>query len=268
MSIIAHISDLHFGTVKAELAQGLLTSLHEVEPDLVVVSGDLTQRARSRQFHAAKTYLDSLPCPCLVVPGNHDVPLYHVLHRFFQRLAKYQQYISQDLQPSFQTRELAVLGVNTARSLTWKNGRVSVEQMQAAQTYFCNVPNTLVKVLVTHHPFLPPPEQQRKTLVGRAKRVLQTIEQCHLDLLLAGHFHMSYAGGTHVVYTMIDHSILVIQAGTALSSRVRDERNAYNVITTHPNHVVQLSVRMWDDRQFVEVRNERYSRQQGQWQVE
>src|SRR5438045_8810323 len=147
MPVIAHISDLHFGTEDPAIAQGLLEDLAQVQPNLVVNSGDLTQRARVRQFIAARTFLDRIPFPQLTVPGNHDIPLYDMTRRFLAPLARYRRYIAKDLCPMFQTEQLAVMGVNTARSFTWKNGRISLDQIGQIRSAFCAVPFALFKSL-------------------------------------------------------------------------------------------------------------------------
>src|ERR1700704_802293 len=129
MRTLVHLSDLHFGRVDEQLIGPLIAAVTEANPDLVAVSGDLTQRARSHQFREARAFLDSLPKPQIVVPGNHDVPLHNVLTRFLQPLHKYRRYITDDLQPFYHDKEIAVLGVSTARSLTIKGGRISAEQV-------------------------------------------------------------------------------------------------------------------------------------------
>src|SRR5213593_2266921 len=129
MRTLVHLSDLHFGRVDEQIIEPLISAVTQINPDLVAVSGDLTQRARSQQFREARAFLDALPQPQIVVPGNHDVPLHNVFSRFLQPLAKYRRYISEDLQPFFQDEEIAVLGVNTARSLTLKGGRINEEQV-------------------------------------------------------------------------------------------------------------------------------------------
>lgn len=258
MRTLAHISDIHFGAIDLDIAQSLLQSLTRLQPDLVVVSGDLTQRARSRQFRAARRYLDTIPFPKIIVPGNHDIPLYNIYRRFQKPLKKYQRYITGDMAPFFEDQELAALGVNTARSLTFKNGRVSVKQMHIIARKMCAVSDEKFKILVTHHPFLPPPDFPREPLVGRARRTLKTIKRCRVDLLLSGHFHQSYAGGTHAVHTMLRHSVLVIQAGTATSVRLRHhEKNAYNVVRIRPK-IVDLTVQRWNGRHFESEQPEQY----------
>jgi len=127
MRTLVHLSDLHFGRVDPALVEPLIQLVGRIRPDVVVVSGDLTQRARTEQFKEARRFLDSLPAPQIVVPGNHDVPLHNVVSRFLQPLDKYRRYITDDLEPFYVDDAIAVLGINTARSLTIKRGRVSYE---------------------------------------------------------------------------------------------------------------------------------------------
>src|SRR6187402_2459661 len=129
MRTLVHLSDLHFGRVDPILLDPLRELIERLAPDVVVVSGDLTQRAKSEQFVAAKEWLDTLPGPQIIVPGNHDISLYNVFRRFVQPLTRYKRYITDDLDPMYVDEEIAVLGVNTARSLTFKDGRVNKEQI-------------------------------------------------------------------------------------------------------------------------------------------
>ena len=115
----------------------MIEHVAQLKPDLVVVSGDLTQRARIEQFKEARRFLDSLPSPQIVVPGNHDVPLYDVLSRFARPLARYRRYITEDLEPFYADDEIAVLGLNTARSLTIKGGRINEAQFARARGRLC-----------------------------------------------------------------------------------------------------------------------------------
>src|ERR1051325_5294938 len=126
---LAHLSDLHFGRVEPAVLEALRRRLRALAPDVVAVSGDLTQRARARQFREARAFLDSLPRPQVVVPGNHDVPLYNVFARFVAPLAGYRRVIGEDVEPGFVDDEIAVLGINTARSFVLKGGRVSESQL-------------------------------------------------------------------------------------------------------------------------------------------
>ncbi len=269
MKTLAHVSDLHFGTEDRGIAESLLSDLREFSPALVVVSGDLTQRARRAQFRAARDYLKRIPFPQLIIPGNHDVPLYDFLRRFLSPLGRYRHYITPDLNPWHRDNELAVLGINTARSLTWKSGRISLEQIQEIQRRCGPIPNACFKVVVTHHPFIPPPGEEGAgiDLVGRATQALKVLDECAVDLLLAGHLHHGYTGDVRTYYPATQRSIVVAQAGTAISKRLRFEPNAYNRITLHTEHIL-IAVRVWNGHRFEDATHTSYRLRDSEWRLE
>ena len=230
MRTLVHLSDLHFGRVDAALIAPLTALIGEIAPDVLVVSGDLTQRAKSAEFIAARAFLDTLPAPQIVVPGNHDISLHNLLDRFLRPLAKFTRHISSDLEPFYLDTEIAVAGVNTARSLTIKDGRINAQQMARLRERLAQVPPEVVKVIVTHHPFDLPHAYDDDELVGRADAALQTFASCGADLLLAGHLHASHAGTTAARYRIDGYAALAVQAGTATSTRGRGETNSFNVI--------------------------------------
>lgn len=267
MKTIAHISDLHFGTEDPVVAEELVATLQRERPSLVIVSGDLTQRARRAQFAAARDYLARLPSPLLVIPGNHDVPLYDVARRFLSPLGRYQRYISADVNPVYRDDELFVAGLNTARSLTWKNGRISCEQIDRLREVLATVGETF-KIVVTHHPFIPPPVSDGAgiDLVGRAVQALDVLDHFKVDLLLAGHLHHGYAGDTRTHYPAAKHSIIAAQAGTAISRRLRREPNAYNAIEIEETKL-SIDVRVWNGRSFESRQRTRYTLRADEWVV-
>ena len=264
MNTLAHISDLHFGAESPSVVEGLLEDLATVEPSLVVVSGDLTQRARRSEFVAARLFLDRIRVPKLVVPGNHDIPLFDVVRRFVRPLARFRRYIDMEVDPFFSTEAMAVLGLNTARSNTWKDGRLSPAQIDGLRRRFCPLPPQVLKVLVTHHPFLPPPGDPTPPLVGRAALALQAAEACGVDLVLAGHLHHGYTGDIRTHHVGIRRAILVAQAGTATSHRLRNEANSYNVIRTSSGRL-GFSLRLWDGKAFREARLAEYTKSDSDW---
>jgi 3',5'-cyclic AMP phosphodiesterase CpdA len=230
----------------------------------VIVSGDLTQRARRGQFIAAREYLDRLPRPQLVVPGNHDVPLYDVGRRFLAPLRRYCRFITAELDPAFIDDEIAVVGINTARSFTWKNGRISVEQIEALHTRLRAV-GRQVKIVVTHHPFLPPPGDVGIDLVGRAARAVAVLDACNVDLLLAGHLHQGYAGDIRTHYPAARRAMIAVQAGTAISQRRRQgEANAYNLLSIERTHIT-IEIRAWNGTAFARLRRTSYDRLDDGW---
>lgn len=231
MRTIAHISDVHFGEADLAIANRLVESINDASPDLLVVSGDLTQRARSKQFVQARIFLDRLPKPQIVIPGNHDVPLYNVYDRFVNPLEKYKQYITKDLQPFYGDAEMAVIGINTARSLTIKGGRISATQVAGIRLKMGPLHDKIMKIVVTHHPFDLPEGFDEDDIVGNAEEAMAAISECGADVFLSGHLHVSHIVNSARRYKMKNgRSALIIQAGTAASTRERGEQNSFNLI--------------------------------------
>jgi len=269
MRTIAHISDIHFGRTDPKVVEGLAKDLAKREPTVLVVSGDFTQRARERQYQAAAGYLRRLPRPQLVVPGNHDIPLFDLVRRFFFPLERYRRLITADLRPVYQDEELFVLGINTARSFTHKSGWISEEQLLDVKTRVCEQPDNVFKVVVTHHPFIPPPRDPRADVIRRGARYIDEMEDCGVDMLLAGHLHLAYHDDLRAHYKAAKRSILSVQAGTATSTRRRGEPNAYNWITVSPGSegLCTVAVRAWNAKAgyFEESLVTRYNRVNGEW---
>lgn len=247
MRTIAHLSDLHFGRVDAALLKPLADFLGRARPDLLVVSGDLTQRAKSAEFMAARSFLDTLEMPKIIVPGNHDIPLHNIFSRFFKPLAKYRRYITADMEPFHADEEIAVLGINTARSMTFKDGRINQAQIERVRARLSGLGGSVVKILVTHHPFDLPPHLGSDDLVGRAPFALSQFATCGVDVLLAGHMHTSQAVTTADRYKVGRYAALAIQAGTATSTRGRGESNAFNLLRVESGRVEVDRVRWFPE---------------------
>lgn len=266
MRTLAHISDLHFGRIDEAVLEPLLAAIASIRADVVAVSGDLTQRARKTQFEQARDFLARIAAPRIVVPGNHDVPLYRVWERFLSPLGKYQRIVQSDLEPSYVDGEIAVLGVNTARSLTFKGGRVNEEQIDSLRRRLQALPDALTKVIVTHHPFDIPDEPDNDELVGRADEAMAAFAACGVDILLSGHFHTSRVGETSRRHPLAGYAALAVQAGTATSTRSRGESNAFNVLRVE-HDAVALEINAWrpETGSYAVERTERFRREKQRW---
>jgi 3',5'-cyclic AMP phosphodiesterase CpdA len=266
---LLHLSDLHFGAHDERLVEGVDWAADELQPDLVVISGDFTQRARTEQFKEACAFLEGLRDrghEVLGVPGNHDVPLYDVLRRFLSPLTRYRRFIDETLCPFIELPGVAVLGINTARSLTFKEGRVSEEQVEFIRETFARTPKEVVRVLVTHHPlFALEVGDEVQRAIGRQELALDAIEEAGVDILLAGHMHHASSHDAGDLVTRAGGT-LVIQAGTATSTRVREQDQSFNTIDIADGSVT-VTVNVWKGDDFRPTDAQRYELQEGRWKL-
>jgi 3',5'-cyclic AMP phosphodiesterase CpdA len=265
MRTIVHLSDLHFGRIDPPILGPLVEFIGAVKPDVVAISGDLTQRARTAEFIAAREFLASIPFPQIVVPGNHDVPLHNVISRFARSLDRYRRYINADLQPVYADSEIVVVGVNTARALTGKDGRINRTQLEKLRATLQAAPSHLTKIVVTHHPFdLPAGTAGR--VVGRSQLAMKTLAECGVDLLLAGHFHIADTGQTAKRYKMPGYSAIIVSSGTSTSTRGRGQPNSFNVIRIErPDITIERRIWRRDSGTFDVLSVERFHRSEEGW---
>jgi 3',5'-cyclic AMP phosphodiesterase CpdA len=246
MRTVVHLSDLHFGRVDQRLVPPLVQTIQAIAPHLIAISGDLTQRARRSQFVQARAFLEQLPFPTIIVPGNHDLPLYNIAARFLSPLTRYRHYIARDLRPVFTDEEMIVVGLNSARSLPFGGGgRLNEEQVEQAAARLRSAAPQAVKIVVTHHPFGLPEGHGEEHLIGRSRMAMELLAGVGADLFLAGHLHVSHVGSTADRYKIAGHSALVVQAGT-ISTRGRGERNSFNVVRLARPHVT-VDRYTWDE---------------------
>lgn len=272
MRRIAHISDLHFSWVDPAVVDGLAAELNADRPDLVIASGDFTQGARRAEFEQARAFLDRLSSPVLAVPGNHDITPYHLIQRFFDPYRRYRRYISPEIEPVWQDAEIAVIGVNTARrfalELNWSFGRINQRQIRRVTHLLEGLPAGLFRIVVGHHPFLPPDEAPETRVVGGAEEALACFDKHGVGLVLAGHLHRGYARSLRPVIEQgavkgaVEKApqeskarrMTVVQAGSATSTRLRNEEpNAYNRITVEGAEA-RIEARLWTGKAFESAR--------------
>ena len=225
MRIIAHISDLHFGYNDPVLATALIQALDEIKPHVVVVSGDLVEHATEAEFKSVRDFLEKLPGPQIIVPGNHDLPFYNLWRRFTEGLTKYRQFITDDPAPTFIDDEIAIVGADSAHLWPVKGGKITDAQLDDLLERFATFPAGLIRVLVTHHPFDLPEPSNPYLLIGHSRRAVSRLAPV-VDILLAGHVHLSSSGSTSTRYKMEGHAMVFVQAGTAISDRNKGEANS------------------------------------------
>ena len=265
MRTIVHLSDVHVGRLDPAIVEPLVVTVRSVRPDLVALSGDLTQRARAAQFREARRLVDALECRTLAVPGNHDVPLWNVAARFVAPFARYRRYIAADLEPEYRDNEMIVIGVNTARSFAWGEGRINRTQVRSIVQRLSQTPRSLVRIIVTHHPFDLPPGVGENRLLGRARSAMAALAAAGADLFLAGHLHVSHIGHSAERYRIAGHSALIVQAGT-VSMRARGEHPAFNMLRIERDRIA-VSRFVWNTTAatFAEAASGAFTRSDTGW---
>jgi len=225
---IAHISDLHFGCAAPEVREKLKSALIERAVDLVIASGDITQSATDAEFADAQAFFASLPMPVFCVPGNHDLPGID-LTRFINPWKRYRRYISPDLEPEFKTPLVHVKGINTARmilpSWNWAYGSISQRQCRSVAKAF-QASTAPWRVFVMHHPVMNSKEFPLDATLFHANHLLETLAEQRVDLILAGHQHHAYIENRVVN----GHTTLFLNASTAMSLRIRQQPNGFNML--------------------------------------
>jgi 3',5'-cyclic AMP phosphodiesterase CpdA len=222
---VVQLSDLHYGKpFQYSLEPILLSEIKALAPDMVILSGDLTQRALKRQYQQAQAFLERLPRPYLVIPGNHDVPIYNVFARLFRPLANYKAHIRSKVDMVVRTEGLVALGLNSAYGWTNDGGRLTKEQLTMAQETFAQEPGPEMKILVTHHHFVCPPGVHQSPL---PEALLSRFREWGVELVLTGHTHL-----THVVQR--PDGLVLLQSGTATATRwkkLKKRVNSFNVLS-------------------------------------
>ena len=271
MPKIIHLSDLHFGAHDPAIVAAVERRLDHEAAELVVISGDFTQRARSEEFAEAGAFIErvrSAGHEVLAVPGNHDVPLYDVFRRFLSPLTRYKKFIDETVCPFLQIDGAAVLGINTARSLTFKNGHVSHEQMDHIRETFAETDVHQPRILVTHHPLFALPVgdgPELGHLIDDQDDALTAIADAGVDLLLAGHNHRASINDAASLAKGAGKA-LVIQAGTATSTRVRGEEQSFNRIEIDETGI-RVTIQRWNGSDFHSGDSQFFEGHGDEWQL-
>lgn len=242
---LLHISDLHFGPPYIEkIGESALRAATLLHPDAIVVSGDLTQRAKREQFEAAKQYMERLPkVPRLVIPGNHDVPLYRFYERMMDPHGLYKEIISPELNPVMKLEGATIAGLDsTAPHTAISNGRIYRSQLDHCEQVFRHAAETDIRIVVAHHHFAPAPDYLRDSIMPKAKRAMERFSDLNVEMILGGHLHRAYVGNSLDFYPgkHRNRGIIIVQSGTTTSRRGRGreaEKNSLNLIEVRPQSI-------------------------------
>lgn len=245
---LLHVSDTHFGTERPQVVQALQRLAHALRPDVVVMSGDITQRARREQFDAARAFVDGLQAPrVLTIPGNHDIPLFNLVARAAWPYANFLRVFG-EVEPSFESPELLVLAVKTTRRYRHKNGEVSPTQIERVASRLQSAGDGQLRVVVVHQPIDVPREKDEHDRLRGHSQAAQRWSDAGADLVLGGHIHLPYVLPLHQRMRGLKRHFWAVQAGTALSHRVREGiSNSVNVIRWRDGSYAEpCVVERWD----------------------
>ena len=271
MRTLIHVSDLHFGRIDRKVVNHMVKTFVNIKPDMVVVSGDLTQRAKVGQFLSARAFLNNFKkagIKYFVVPGNHDIePFSKPFDRIFRPFNTYKKYISEDLEPIYYDDEIAIAGINTARASNLKKGNINLEQMKNVTEWFKTLSRDITKIIVTHHPLDLPTQYKAKKIIHKADKIIKHFSAQSIDVYLSGHYHRSSIITTAERYGVKDYSAIAVQAGT-ISTRSRGEMPSFNVLTIDKG-AIKINTYLWnsDDKDFKVSSTNQYKLSKGVWKV-
>ena len=247
---IIHISDLHFGTHIPDIYHSLLDIIQSKEPDLVLISGDFTQRASKEEFEVSQSFMGALKSPVFCIPGNHDIPPYPLYERFFHPYRRYKRYIAHDLCPEWDNEDIALIGLNSARRMlphwNWANGMVSSAQREKANRFFEAQSQEKWRVCTFHHPVHKIDDMPLNVTVFGHRKTKEMLHKNKVDLVLTGHVH-------HASINILgdqEHKTVYLSASTAVSSRLRAQENGFNEIT-FSGEKMKINIYIWEKTKFV-----------------
>jgi 3',5'-cyclic AMP phosphodiesterase CpdA len=253
MKTIAHLSDLHFGRTDGKVVHALLADLERHRPDLVIISGDLTQRARSHQFAEARAFLSRIPAPALVVPGNHDLsPLYRPLARIFRPRAKFHHNLpGHDELPVYMDDQVVALGLDSTRSLRWKSGALKSDHLVHLEDSLARAPSDAARLVFLHHP------------PGTASggHPYEVLLDHGIDLVLTGHVHHAHV---ELINGQHGASLVLVQATTACSTRLREDSNGYCLVRLD-GPTMEVGIQGWSGEVFHTIQHYWFEKRRGTW---
>lgn len=247
MTVLLQISDPHFGTEQPPVVRALIDLVSQIQPAIVVLSGDITQRARRTQFAAARRFVQQLATPQVIaIPGNHDIPLFNPIARAFYPYANYEREFGSALEPQFESEALLAICVNTTRPGRHKDGEVSAEQIERVSRRLLSATQEQLRIVVTHQPVHVIRPKDIENLLHGHEAAIRAWSQAGVDIIMGGHIHLPYVRPLTERFADLPRKAWAVQAGTAVSHRIRDNvPNSINIVR-HSRGELVCKVERWD----------------------
>lgn len=242
MTRLFHVSDLHFGREDREAVEWFAQTVRDEMPDAVICTGDLTMRARSREFEAAGAYLDEMPVPVTVEPGNHDLPYFNPIDRFLRPYRRFGR-VERLVERTLDLEHVTIIPLKTTARFQWRHnwswGVVSRGSLRRALQGLSEAPANKLKIIACHHPLIDKEglESQGKTYRGR--EALRSLAAAGAHATLSGHVHDPF----DLEHLVAGRTIRTIGAGT-LSERLRATPPSFNELRITPELTLQVEHRM------------------------
>lgn len=243
---VAHLSDPHFGTTRRDVVDGLLHVLKEIGPALVILTGDITQRARANQFQAAKDFIDQLePATVIAVPGNHDIPLENIYGRIFHPYKGYKNIFKQKLEQTIVLEDLCLTCLNSTSR--WRHIQGDFQNAYLEQQFQKDYSDCKVRIVAFHHPMDCSKEIDEKNLLKGRDDAIAFFDRHHVDMIVSGHIHDPYVSLSRDRYPHIQRKMILSVAGTCLSSRTRaGAPNSFNMIEINTGLMPRITLTRFD----------------------
>ncbi|WP_432695493.1 metallophosphoesterase family protein [Marinobacterium sp. YM272] len=242
---ILHLSDPHFGTIPEPVGQQLESQVHELAPDLIIFSGDITQRSREDEFNQAAEFVGRMPdVPLVAVPGNHDISLHNLVRRFLDPYGRFVDAFGRLPPFAQECNGVQVIALNSAPRWRHINGEINANALRETLTEYTRIPAKL-RIAVFHHPLDCRRMQDRYNIARGSKRAIPVLSEQGIDLVLGGHIHDTMMRTSEHRYPKIFPRMLMLLAGTCMSSRTRlGAPNSFNLIDLLEENTLQ--VQRWD----------------------
>lgn len=243
---VVHLSDPHFGTTRIDVVDGLLNILKKIQPALILLTGDITQRARANQFRAAKDFIDQLGSAAVIaVPGNHDIPLGNIYARIFHPYKGYENIFKQKLEQNIVLKDLCITCLNSTSR--WRHIQGNFQNFYLEKQFQEDYSHCKVRIVAFHHPMDCAKHVDDKNLLKGRNNAIALFDRHNVDMIVSGHIHDPYVSLSEARYPHLQRKMILSVAGTCLSSRTRaGAPNSFNLIEINTDLIPNITLTRFD----------------------